>query len=311
MQVNISKVIICSLISFCAAVLLAVVCTGWIHGAKTGSGKGGFETPEMPLFENEISDTPEPESSQKFDSIVSYQSYRVQPGDMISVIASRFGITQDTIISINNIRQSRLLQIGQYLKIPNMPGILYSARTNDETISSIAQKYNVDAHKCALVNNLLENSTLSDGQTIFIPDAELDWVTRQEINGDLFLNPVKRYYLSSYYGWRASPFTGKRSFHSGIDMASSTGTPVYAALVGTVSTVGYNETYGNYIIVSHHSGYKTLYGHLSATLVVRGQNVTTATRIGRVGSTGLSTGPHLHFTVFKNGRTVNPLNLLK
>lgn len=241
-----------------------------------------------------------------------YFTYRVQKGDMIGFIADKFNVTQDTIISVNNIHQSRLIQIGQILKIPSMPGIVYTVKKNGETANSIAEKFEVSAEKLARVNHLQENQNLVAGQTLFAPDALLDWVTRQEINGDLFHKPVRsRYYLSSYYGWRSSPFSGKRSYHSGVDMACPQGTPVYAALGGTVTSVGYNNIYGNYIIVTHHSGYKTLYGHLSKQLVTRGKWVDTNSRIGLVGSTGLSTGPHLHFTVYKFGKTVNPAGLWK
>lgn len=241
-----------------------------------------------------------------------YFTYRVQKGDMIGFIADKFNVTQDTIISVNNIHQSRLIQIGQILKIPSMPGIVYTVKKNGETANSIAEKFEVSAEKLARVNHLQENQNLVAGQTLFAPDALLDWVTRQEINGDLFHKPVRsRYYLSSYYGWRSSPFSGKRSYHSGVDMACPQGTTVYAALGGTVTSVGYNNVYGNYIIVTHHSGYKTLYGHLSKQLVTRGKWVDTNSRIGLVGSTGLSTGPHLHFTVYKFGKTVNPAGLWK
>lgn len=241
-----------------------------------------------------------------------YFTYRVQKGDMIGFIADKFNVTQDTIISVNNIHQSRLIQIGQILKIPSMPGIVYTVKKNGETANSIAEKFEVSVEKLARVNHLQENQNLVAGQTLFAPDALLDWVTRQEINGDLFHKPVhSRYYLSSYYGWRSSPFSGKRSYHSGVDMACPHGTPVYAALGGTVTSVGYNNVYGNYIIVTHHSGYKTLYGHLSKQLVTRGKWVDTNSRIGLVGSTGLSTGPHLHFTVYKFGKTVNPAGLWK
>lgn len=239
-----------------------------------------------------------------------YYTYRVKKGDMIGYIADNFGITQDTIISVNNIHQSRLLQIGQYLKIPSMPGIIYTVRKDGETVDSISTKYEVSADKCCKANNLERNVSLTAGTTVFVPDAELDWVTRQEINGDLFHKPIhNRYYVSSLFGWRSSPFSGKRSYHSGIDMACPTGTPIYAALGGVVSSTGFNNVYGNYVIVTHHSGYKTLYGHMSAILVTKGKYVDTNTRIGKVGSTGMSTGPHLHFTVYKNGKTVNPAAL--
>jgi len=276
------------------------------------TGQGGYETPMMPVqvaLEEVVEDDVLVENENTALNL-SYTAYRVKPGDMIGIIAEQFDLTSDTIISVNNIKQSRLIQIGQYLKIPSMPGILYTVKKDGEKITSIAEKYDISVEKCSAVNNVELNTSLSAGTTLFLPDAELDWVTRQEINGDLFKRPIKGwYYFSSYYGWRSSPFTGARSFHSGIDMAASAGTPIYAALDGTVSFAGYNETYGNYVVVKHHSGYKTLYAHMSKIYVKKGQYVYTNTKLGAVGSTGLSTGPHLHFTVYKNGKTVNPQNL--
>lgn len=240
-----------------------------------------------------------------------YYTYQVKKGDMIGYIADSFNVTQDTIISVNNIHQSRLLQIGQYLKIPSIPGVVYHVKPLD-TLSSIAEHYEVSAKKCAAVNGIPLDATLKVGDAIFIPDAQLDWATKQEINGDLFRKPLRaKYYLSSYFGWRSSPFSGKRSYHSGIDMACPSGTPVYAASSGKVTSAGYNNVYGNYVIITHHGGYKTLYGHMSAILVAPGRNVVLGTNIGRVGSTGMSTGPHLHFTVYKYGKTINPLNVIK
>lgn len=242
---------------------------------------------------------------------LTYFTYRVKSGDMIGKIAETYNVTQDAIISVNNIKQSRLIQVGQYIKIPSMTGILYTVKGDDETPQTLADKYEISAEKCALVNSTKVEKAFTKGSTIFLPDAQLDWATRQEINGDLFRRPLRaRYYLSSSYGWRNSPITGNRSFHGGVDMACSTGTPVYAALDGTVTSTGYNATYGNYVIITHHSGYKTLYGHLSAITCKRGNFVYTTTQIGRVGSTGLSTGPHLHFTVYKYNKTVNPLSLI-
>ena len=319
MKLQIKNGLLCIISAVCASAFVVCVTVVAVHHTNT-AGQGGLETPGLPeLTEDVLNEanatlaSTNSESAAAEDNTLSYVSYRVKEGDMIGFIADQFNITQDTIISVNNIRASRLIQIGQYLKIPSMPGILYTVKADGETVASIAAKYTVDAAKCALVNNKQQDTELTAGSTLFIPDAQMDWVTRQEINGDLFKKPLHSYYyLSSYYGWRTSPFdAAKRTFHSGIDMATSYGTSIYAALAGVVSTVGYNDTYGNYVIVSHHSGYKTLYGHMSAVLVVKGQSVGTDTRLGRVGSTGKSTGPHLHFTVFKNGRTVNPANLWK
>lgn len=303
----------------CALVLTGTVVFANHTSSHENNGQGGFESPTIPVTEDvldEISENQPLENdtavSAGFDEScnLSYFAYRVRSGDMIGRIAEQFDVTSDTIISVNNIRNSRLLQIGDYLKVPTMPGILYTVKKDGETISSISEKYKVDAVKCSAVNHIDAASSISSGVTIFVPDAELDWVTRQEINGDLFRKPIRaRWYRSSRFGWRASPFTGVRSYHSGVDMACPTGTNIYAALPGKVTATGYNSTYGNYVIIAHHSGYKTLYGHMSAILCHKGNYVTQDTRIGRVGSTGMSTGPHLHFTVFKNNKQVDPEKL--
>ena len=315
-------------VSLCAVAFVSFSLAAFFHFKHRNLGIGGFESSDREVFVKEIiegsfnseldnsdllnSEISESDSSvQDSSDLVSYTIYRVAKGDMIGTIAEKFGVTQDTLISINRIKQSRLLQINQYLKIPNMPGVLYTVKKSGETLDSIAEYYKVDMNKCALANGLSSESKLTEGQVIFVPDAELDWVTRQEINGDLFIRPLKRYYLSSPYGWRPSPFTGKRSFHNGIDMASPEGTAVRPALIGKVSSTGFNSVYGNYIIIAHHSGYKTLYAHLSSINCVKGQSVGLNTIIGRVGSTGQSTGPHLHFTVYKNGKTVSPFSLMK
>lgn len=345
------KIIVHSLIAFCGGISVAWLALYAASNLNVEKGVGGLENSAVPEFnveaekvvssgENSDEGLAELDALAMIDSIsendvasdsldaaaavlnqdscssegleLCYYTYRVKKGDMIGYIADSFGITQDTIISVNNIHQSRLIQIDQYLKIPSMPGIIYTVKKNGETAESIAEKYEVSAEKFIRVNKLEKNASLIAGQTLFVPDAQLDWVTRQEINGDLFHKPIhSRYYLSSYYGWRSSPFSGKRSYHSGIDMACPQGTPVYAALSGTVTSVGYNSVYGNFVIITHHSGYKTLYGHMSKQLVTRGKRVDTSTKIGLVGSTGLSTGPHLHFTVYKFGKTVNPAALWK
>ncbi len=333
---KLKKVAANSLAAFCAGTAAVWIFLAVAKSIYPQKGVGGLETVGAPEFneaefnaalQNKEDDAfLVPKGDAEADSIdavsavfddgksdgLYYYTYRVKQGDMIGHIADMFNVTQDTIISVNDIHQSRLLQIGKYLKIPSIPGILYTVRNGGETIDAIAEKYEVSAEKCARVNALKQDASLAAGTAVFVPDAQLDWVTKQEINGDLFVKPLRaRYYLSSYYGWRSSPFTGKRSFHSGIDMAAPTGTSVYASLSGTVTTVGFSTIYGNYIIITHHSGYKTLYGHLSATLVTSGAHVDSNTRIGKVGNTGMSTGPHLHFTVFKSGKTVNPLAFLK
>jgi murein DD-endopeptidase MepM/ murein hydrolase activator NlpD len=178
-----------------------------------------------------------------------------------------------------------------------------------DTLGTVAEKYKSDLTAILTANELFSDS-IHAGTNLFIPGARLDWVNLQEINGDLFIWPIPGY-ITSPYGYRRSPFTGIRQFHSGLDIGSPMGTPIRAAMSGRVSFVGWDDVFGNYAVITHHSGYRTLYGHMSVVRVKSGAYVGTGERIGDVGSTGMSTGPHLHFTVYKNGITVNPRTLMK
>jgi murein DD-endopeptidase MepM/ murein hydrolase activator NlpD len=121
-----------------------------------------------------------------------------------------------------------------------------------------------------------------------------------------FAMPVRGSFTSRF-GFRTHPLFGRRHFHSGVDIAAPRGTPVRAAMDGTVLYAGWYGGYGKLVVLDHGGGLSTLYGHLSAILVNPGARVTRSQVIGRVGSTGYSTGPHLHYEVRRNGRPVDPL----
>ena len=117
--------------------------------------------------------------------------------------------------------------------------------------------------------------------------------------------------LTSAFGWRIHPITGKESFHNGVDLANVQGTPIYATKSGTVTTATYNGVYGYYVTINHGGGYSSLYGHMTHYVVSNGQKVEQGQLIGYMGSTGWSTGPHLHFTIYYNGNAVNPMNYIR
>ena len=272
------------------------------------NGIGGSLSPEKIQMDPELSGIPEPDEFSR-PYMLAFGFYTLEKGDMIGNIAMSAGLNVDTLISANNIKNTRLMQIGQVIRIPNQDGIYYEVK-NGDTLGSIAEKYSTTVSQVSTVNELFSD-TINAGEKLFIPGARLDWVNRQEINGDLFIWPC-RGYISSSYGYRIAPFAGTRQFHSGIDISSPMGSPVRAAMAGRVIQVGANDySWGNFAVISHHSGYRTFYAHMSVVRVKAGAYVETNERIGDIGSTGLSTGPHLHFTVYKNGVTVNPRSLMR
>ena len=119
------------------------------------------------------------------------------------------------------------------------------------------------------------------------------------------------FHLSSPFGWRSDPISGRRTMHSGIDFAADKGVKVYATGDGVVESVEYQFSgYGNQVIINHGFGYKTRYAHLSATDVIEGMTVSRGDLVGRVGKSGKSTGPHLHYEVLYKGAQVNPYNYM-
>lgn len=236
------------------------------------------------------------------------ESYTIQPGDTLSDLASQYDLTLDTLISFNQIKDARRIQIGDTYRIPNRDGLLYEVRSGD-TLSAVASRYGT-TENAILDANDMRSRELSIGQVVFVPEARMNETELKLILGELFRNPTIGRFTSGF-GIRPDPFTGLPRFHNGIDWANAPGTPVRAAGSGRVVHI---ETqignYGKFIILRHDGGFQTLYGHLDSFDVRPGQFVYQGDIIGRMGNTGRSTGPHLHFSVIRNGRFVNPLNYL-
>jgi murein DD-endopeptidase MepM/ murein hydrolase activator NlpD len=231
----------------------------------------------------------------------------VEKGDTISDIAQKMGLNQDSVISCNGIERARLLQIGTELRIPNMDGIMHVVKAGD-SLDALCQTYALAPEQLLEVNNI-EEFDYKPGEKIFIPEAKLPFIELRRIWGELFRYPL-RGWISSAYGYRADPITGMRRFHNGIDIAGNYGAPIGAAMEGRVIETGYNGISGNYVVVAHAGGYITLYAHMSLIRVKTGQWVNEGQRLGDVGSTGYSTGNHLHFSISRWGKPVNPVLLL-
>jgi len=161
-----------------------------------------------------------------------------------------------------------------------------------------AQNKNLTAQIDQQKKNMHELLTIIEGRN-----------NRLSILPDLW--PTDGGVISSYYGGRTGPINGGFDWHPGLDIAVDIGTPVYAAAMGTVEMAGWNGGYGQYVKIRHGNGYGSAYGHMSGIAVRTGQQVRKGEIIGFVGSTGYSTGPHLHFEVFVDGENIDPLYMLK
>jgi LysM repeat protein len=256
------------------------------------------EEAEMPA-----GDLPGPKMLKTFSTSV----YTVRTGDSVSGIAQKFGLAIDTVLSWNVIRDAHLVVPGRVLTLPNADGLRYTVRRGD-TLEGIAKRNGIPLASILDWNDL-GSSTITPGQVLFLPGARMPAGDIARALGTLFVWPLKGK-LTSRYGTRVSPVDGVDRFHPGIDVKSDIGTPILAAMEGTVYDVGYNGTYGKYVIL-RHSGFQTLYAHLSRFSVSRGETVAQGRKIGEVGNTGLSTGPHLHFGIYIKGEPVDPLRYLK
>ena len=235
-------------------------------------------------------------------------SYSIKSGDTLEKIAKRFGLRQDTIISANGLQSASSIRPGVQLRIPNMDGISHKVRSG-ENLSYLAKTYAIDITRIVDANDLA-SGTISAGQSLFIPNARLSSASLRNFYGERFVWPA-RGRISSPFGYRANPFTGLRTYHSAIDIVISPGTKVKATAEGSVADTGYNSVFGNYIILKHASGYQSLYAHLSSIGVKEGSSVAQGAMIGLSGNTGQSTGPHLHFSIFKNGQALDPTKYVK
>jgi len=251
------------------------------------------------------------------DSVVTYV---VASGDTLSTIAQKFDISIDTIRWQNDLKSIDDIKPGQKLEVPPVTGMVHKVKRG-ETIYSVAKKYDVDAQGIVNwpFNTFTDDETfaLAVGQLLVVPDG---------------VKPQEKLWQKPAYIARVTPDAGSvsavgafvwpaagsitqyfRWYHPAIDIANRAAPSILAADAGKVIVAGWPDGvgYGNRVLIDHGNGYTTLYAHLSSIYVSVGQTVNRGASIGRMGSTGRSTGTHLHFEIHKNGIAQNPLVYLK
>ncbi|MDO8505325.1 MAG: M23 family metallopeptidase [bacterium] len=242
--------------------------------------------------------------------------YEVQSGDTTWAIAEKFGLSVATVLWENKMNLYSTIRPGQILSILPVSGVTHIVKKG-ETLGGIVKKYGASIEEVQQINTLAE-VTIAPGIKIIIPGgrpysapvAAKPPVRREIIvppsiaalPGGKFLWPLRSKIITQYFSWR----------HAGLDVGDKIGAPIYAVENGVVELAGWGAGgWGNMVLVNHGNGLKTRYAHASKLLVAPGQQVNKGQVIALIGSTGRSTGPHLHLAVYLNGRTINPLQYLK
>lgn len=244
-----------------------------------------------------MSESKAPEVSGRTADDDTISIYVVRDGDTLSEIAKMFNVSINTIKWGNDLTKNTLTP-GQTLVILPITGVQHVVKKGD-TLQSIAKLHKGDLEEVLRYNNLAVNAKLVVGDVITVPDGEVVTVSssvtrKSSVSGGV---SISGYYIRPLVGGiRSQGIHG----HNGVDIASSFGTNILASAAGEVIISrgsGYNGGYGAYIVIKHPNGTQTLYAHLSATLVGVGERVYQGQVIGKMGSTGKSTGNHLHFEV--------------
>jgi len=238
--------------------------------------------------------------------------YKVKNGENFWQVAKKFRINIDTIIGVNPELKTLTAKLNQEIIVPLKKGVIHEVKDKEETLDLLSELYSIDKEKIKKINNM-KNEKLKIGDVLFIPDAKPVYMTKElsELyqKRNMFRSPLFGVY-TSLFGSRIHPVTGEQCFHEAVDIRAKIGTWVGAAADGVVTFAGWDGNLGYCVKISHKDGYSTLYGHLSKIYVKPGQKVKAGKLIAKTGNTGRTTGPHLHFAIYKNGVAQNPLKYL-
>jgi murein DD-endopeptidase MepM/ murein hydrolase activator NlpD len=234
-------------------------------------------------------------------------SYRLQNTMDLFSLSARLNLPYDCIATLNGLDNPMAIQSVEVVLLPNQPGIFVwesPASTFQEIVASVSNNARKESQPIRI------DSGAGFLSLRFFRGQSFTAIERAYFLNILFRFPLPFGRLTSGYGTRDNPFTGDSEFHGGLDLAAPMSTEVYAARDGSVDAIGYDPVLGKMLILNHEAGYQTIYGHLDEISVRLNEEVRSGMIIGTVGTTGYSTGPHLHFEIRRSGATRDPAPLL-
>jgi len=291
-----------------------------IGGTFSGGGMSNETEENLPIADDSTIWNPSLPSTFLNTNIRSkVVDYIVAEGDAVSTIAEKFGIKVNTILWANNLTSGSTIRPGDKLTILPTDGVLHKVKNND-TLDKIAKYYNSTSDKISEFNALADANDLIVGEFLIVPDGKVppppapapkprSRLASKNVfkippssssSGKGMIWPTSGHVITQYFGWR----------HTGLDIDGDYSSPIYAAESGTVILAGWGTGYGLHVRLSHGNGVETVYGHMSKLYVEKGDAVEKGQTLGMMGSTGWSTGSHLHFEVRLGSKRVNPLDYL-
>ncbi len=233
--------------------------------------------------------------------------YAARKGDDLFGMAARLGLPYEALATLNGINKPREFKTGEIVFVPSFHGLFIADKTRNDMDILLANR-NAESGSAEMPFSMGQGKT--EQKFVFLAGKRFNSTERAFFLSAGFRLPLAGARISSSYGMRQSPIDGNLRKHQGVDLAAPLGTEVIAARAGIVSESGWDDILGNYLILDHGGGIKTVYGHVLRILVVLNQSVLSGTIIAAVGSTGSSTGPHLHFEIRLDGTTRDPAGYL-
>ena len=265
------------------------------RAGPSGGGSGSGRTSDTP---------PAASSAGPLAEALTIYEYTVKGEDLLS-LAARCTVPSAAIPTLNRIPHIQELSEEAVLHLPSMPGIFIPENPENDLELLMGSSRGVEDGFIVTVRR-----GGAGERFFFIPGADFTATERSFFLTGGFRFPLENFRLSSGFGPRINPVTGNLRLHQGLDLAAPLGANVYAARDGIVTEIGEDPVYGKYVIIEHSENWTSLYGHLSSVNTDLRKNVKSGNLIGRVGSTGQSTGPHLHFEIRQHGKAQNPDKLL-
>lgn len=222
-------------------------------------------------------------------------------------LSARLQISQGTLATVNSI-SSPQIENGAILILPVNQGLFIAKNPKSSFEILLKNEFQIQISD---ENNPPPRFVIDGKEFYFLEDKNFSPTDIAFFHDNTMQLPLDKKIMTSPFGYRTSPISGKWSFHAGIDLAAPAGTEVHACKTGVVSETGFNSIYGNFIRILHNGKKTSVYAHLSKILVKKNEKVSTGQTIGLVGTTGASTGPHLHFEIRENGAPEDPSTFLK